>query len=350
MGRDDPGRDSSIAILNTARAITGEWILVDGGSIRAKCFKIGTLHLEVHPEIASRLNSILAFLHPAAIPAQHRQPLRQQCKSSFNPDFLVERTFSNAVAGLMGSIVDFERFVIIDGLRQQVDRIPVPNAVCLPSGKFESSRYAIDELTQLLSALGGVRMSEGKGQLPYWQFDFYALNLIHEVAAQGYLPERKSHQFYPTPPQLAERLVNWLDIQEADATLEPEAGQGGIADFLPKNQTTCVEISGLHCKILEAKGHRATQADFMEWSPGHNFDVIAMNPPYSEGRWQAHLKRAGELLAPGGRIGAVLPLTARAKAADLLPGLELEFSESIDNAFAGTSISVLLLKGVRPKA
>ncbi|HFK2054362.1 TPA: hypothetical protein ACGXEA_005223 [Pseudomonas aeruginosa] len=75
--------------------------------------------------------------------------------------------------------------------------------------------------------------------------------------------------------------------------------------------------------------------------------MIAMNPPFSEGRWQAHLKHAGTLLADKGRIGAVLPMSAKRAAAELLPGFDLEFSEPIDNAFAGTTISVVLLKAIK---
>ncbi|MFB8828749.1 hypothetical protein ACE0DR_03920 [Azotobacter sp. CWF10] len=46
----------------------------------------------------------------------------------------------------------------------------------------------------------------------------------------GQLPDAKSHQFYPTPAPVAERLVQWLDIQPTETCLEPQAGQGGIAD------------------------------------------------------------------------------------------------------------------------
>ncbi|MFB8831929.1 hypothetical protein ACE0DR_27655 [Azotobacter sp. CWF10] len=45
----------------------------------------------------------------------------------------------------------------------------------------------------------------------------------------------------------------------------------------------------------------------------------------------------------------MLPLSARQQAAELLPGFDLEFSTPIDNAFAGTSISVLLLKATKAK-
>ena len=157
----------------------------------------------------------------------------------------------------------------------------------------------------------------------------------------------ESHQFYPTPEPVAQRLVDWLDIGLLDTLCEPQAGQGGIADLLPKDRTRCVEISPLHCEILRKKGHAVTEADFLAWNPGMSFSVIAMNPPFSEGRWQEHLKHAGTLVEDGGRIGAVLPMTARKHAVDLLPGFDLEFSEPIDNAFSGTSISVLLLKATK---
>lgn len=145
--------------------------------------------------------------------------------------------------------------------------------------------------------------------------------------------------------------MQWLDIQPTETCLEPQAGQGGIADLLPKDRTLCVEVSPLHGMILREKGHTVIEGDFLAWNPGTLFDVIACNPPYSEGRWQAHLRYAGTLVEAGGRLGAVLPLSARQQAAELLPGFDLEFSTPIDNAFAGTSISVLLLKATkaRPK-
>ena len=115
---------------------------------------------------------------------------------------------------------------------------------------------------------------------------------------------------------------------------------------MPKDRTRCIEISPLHCDILRRKGHNVIEGDFLTWNSG-KFSVIAMNPPYSEGRWQAHLQHASTLLEDGGRIGAVLPMSARRHAVDLLPAFDLEFSEPIENAFSGTSISVLLLKATK---
>jgi hypothetical protein len=50
--------------------------------LRAKAFQKGTAHLEIHPDMAWRLNDILAFLYPMAIPAEHRQKPRTKAKTS----------------------------------------------------------------------------------------------------------------------------------------------------------------------------------------------------------------------------------------------------------------------------
>ena len=72
---------------------------------------------------------------------------------------------------------------------------------------------------------------------------------------------------------------------------------------------------------------------------GHEgqYDRIVMNPPFSEGRWQAHIQHAYELLASGGRMAAVIPSSARGK--ELPPGCK--YHDVFD--FPGTSIQVVLM-------
>jgi hypothetical protein len=348
MGRDDPCRSSTGRLLQTARAARGEWVEADAGAFRLKAFKVGTAHLEVHPEMAYRLNSILAYLHPAAIPESFRKRPKRAPSNSFRNRELFDRPFSNAVGSLLAQMEPFKKMVKSNSYRRDYDYIPVRNAVSLPFSCREQSKHLLQEVATVLQALGGVLTPcTEHPRITYWQFDFDALDVIHETAALGVIPDRRSHQFYPTPEAVARELVDWLDIGLLDTVCEPQAGQGGIADLLPKDRTRCVEISPLHCEILRKKGHQVIEGDFLTWSPGDAFSVIAMNPPYSEGRWQAHLQHAATLVQAGGRIGAVLPLSARGKAADLLPGFDLEFSKPIDNAFAGTSISVLLLKATK---
>lgn len=67
---------------------------------------------------------------------------------------------------------------------------------------------------------------------------------------------------------------------------------------MPAGQTCCVEISTLHCRVLEAKGLTVEQADFIKWAQSTNkrFDKVVMNPPFSEGRAKAHVESAASLV------------------------------------------------------
>ncbi len=349
MGRDDPCRGSTGQLLRTARAARGEWIEADGGAIRVRAYKVGTAHLEVHPDMAYRLNMVLAYLHPAAIPESFRTRPKRAKACGFKSKALFERPFSNAVGAVLAGMGQFKKMVKSQSFRNPYDYIPVKNAVAASYQSKETSKHLLAEVNTVMEALGGVLTTCSENpRFTYWQFDYDALDLIHEISALGYIPDHRSHQYYPTPEPVAQELVAWLDISLLDTICEPSAGQGGIADLLPKDRTRCVEISALHCDILRKKGHNVTEADFLSWNPGPDlFSVIAMNPPFSEGRWQAHLKHASTLLADKGRIGAVLPMSAKRAAAELLPGFDLEFSEPIDNAFAGTTISVVLLKAIK---
>jgi hypothetical protein len=197
-------------------------------------------------------------------------------------------------------------------------------------------KLALEESGRVLESIGGVKLSPTR-----YEFDYDPLDVIQEIVASGCLPDQKAHQFYPTPEKLARIAVELADIGPGDECLEPSAGMGGLADLMPEAQTVCVEISPLHCKVLESKGHLVQQADFLAWTPQGPFDRIVMNPPFSSGRWEAHTEHAATMLRPGGRLVAILPASAKNK--EWLPGLSLEWHGPYENEFAGTSVSVVIL-------
>lgn len=82
MGRDEPKWDASAPVVTWARrSRRGEWVTLDGGALRLRCYMCGTAHLEVHPDIAWRLNCVLAKLYPAAIPPQFRAKPKKKPKN-----------------------------------------------------------------------------------------------------------------------------------------------------------------------------------------------------------------------------------------------------------------------------
>lgn len=316
MGRDAPSWRMSQPVVKTAMRKHGKWLSIDGGALRIRVYLKGTAHLEVHPDMAWRLNCILAAMHPTAIPAEFRQKPKKPVK----PFDLMQRPLPFAVlAQLVDGRCDKNKFHFSYGASVNTD--------------------AYREALRVLQSLGGV-LGSTYGAVA---FDYDPAEVIGEVISSGCLPDQVSHQFYPTPDSLAREAVALADILPDSLCLEPSAGQGNIADILPKERTTCVEVSELHCKVLQAKGHKVVNADFLRWNPLDRFDRIVMNPPFSAGRWQAHLLHAAALLRHGGRLVAILPASARGK--DVLPGFKQTWSREYRNEFAGTSISIAIVVG-----
>ncbi len=332
MGRDEPKHGVTDPLIKAAQRNNGQWMNVDGGSLRIRVYGgVGTAHLEVHPEMAWRLNATLASLHPTAIPAEFRtKPKRTKKVKDFE---LFDKPLPFAVINLLA------------GMRKESEKLEgwperyreIPNAWRFDYGQHDKAATA--EAEKVLQALGAVKVKH------YWQFDYNPREVLDQVVCSGCIPDHKSHQFYPTPVSVAEKAIELAmeGTTPGMSWLEPSAGQGGLADLMPK--PVCVEISDLHCEILKAKGHYVERADFLKWNITGKYDRICMNPPYSEGRWQAHLQHAAGMLASDGRLVAILPASAKGK--QVLEGFNLEWSGALENEFVGTSVSVVILTATR---
>lgn len=332
MGRDEPKYDSSEALIRRLKGRWGEWVSVDGGALRIRLYKKGTAHMEVHPDMAWRLNQILAHLYPLAIPAQFRERPRRKAKDV--P--LIQRPLSFHVLAILGGIKP---------ARKKVNDWPeryasVHNTIVL-NDSHKPSTQAMQEAASILASIGGAQVP---GSYSWWEFDYDPIDVINEIVVTGCVPDQRAHQFYPTPEVLAQRVVELAEIGSEHQCLEPSAGMGGLAEFMPKNRTRCVEVSKLHCNVLASKGFDVACDDFLVWSglPGsHGYDRIVMNPPFDHGRWAAHIDHAAPLLRTGGRLVAVLP--SGAKSRDVLPGFRKEWHGPFDNQFPGASVSVVVL-------
>lgn len=330
MGRDDPSHGATDGVVRYARRHPGQWFPVDGGALRIRCYMVGTAHLEVHPDMAWRLNCVLAQLHPAAIPSKFREQPKKRSKE-FK---MMSRPLPFPVLSKLSTL---EEARDLNRNRNWNDNTytKVPGCYDLKYSTHQDANV-LAEAENVLSALGGVKVDTLR-----WKFDYNPLSVVEEIVISGCLPDQKSHQYYPTPEALAKRVVELAEIGPDHECLEPSAGTGGLADLLPRERTTCLEISGLHCKVLEAKGHNVIEADFLTSDARPDYDRIVMNPPFSEGRWSAHLTHAASLLAPGGRLVAVLPSSAM-KGHDL-DGFDCKWHGPLSNQFPGVSIDVAIL-------
>lgn len=302
--------------------IFGEWMEFDGGAIRLRIYKKGTVHVEIHPDIAWKLNKELAMIHPAAIPSELREPP----KKKFKEFELHTETISFELREMLASKAKDSRNNVI--------------YVSPPGAKYSGiSQSTHDELISIIEYLGGV-----KTDLTQYSFDYDIKPVFFELARRGTLPEQVTHQYYPTPETLAQRLYDMLDIEPHHTILEPQGGMGAL--LVPVDdptRITCVEISPLHCEVLKSKGYTVVPGDFLTKSLG-TFDRILMNPPFSEGRAVAHLEHALKHLNKGGTLGAILPASLSDDNLPCIKGMRREWENVEFAGFADTKVNVKLLK------
>ncbi|MDV5570700.1 DUF4942 domain-containing protein [Klebsiella pneumoniae] len=260
---------------------TGDWINVDGNLMRVKMFKNGNVHFEIHPDVAWKLNEVLAYSMPAAIPAPCRTAPKTRAPKEFG---LIQKTISEPV-----------RSTLRDG-RFSKDK----GVWYFSDSSLQKSQ--VEELERTLSFIGGVQDKK------HWQFPYEIGQTLNTIVATGLIPDAKSHR--STLPSCNRGVRNKVvDLKSGETLLEPEAGRGDLLTFIEANpeDVTCVEVAPLFADILlEKAGYVNTVCcDFMKWSAdneGYLFDKIVMNPPYSLGRHKEHTLAGLGHLKVGGRL------------------------------------------------
>jgi predicted RNA methylase len=160
-------------------------------------------------------------------------------------------------------------------------------------------------------------------------------------------------QLFPTPPELAVRMVALAGIEAGDRVIEPSAGTGNLArairSAVPDAHLDLIEIDPELCSILKASGFEVSCRDFLAASmpvcpdseDGH--DCVLMNPPFSKGQDVVHILHALKFLKPGGRLVAICANGPRQQA-ELRP-LATNWEELPEGTFAeqGTNVRAALM-------
>jgi len=117
--------------------------------------------------------------------------------------------------------------------------------------------------------------------------------------------------YFATPEPLGLKMVEWLQLLPGEKALEPSAGHGAIARWLPENtERTAVEPSRqLLPKLAMVFDGKIVDTNFEQLNIVNKFDGIVMNPPFGSGGKTAvdHLAKAAQHLRDGGRIVALIP-------------------------------------------
>ncbi len=100
-------------------------------------------------------------------------------------------------------------------------------------------------------------------------------------------------EFYPTPKELLDKITEGVDWNMIQSVLEPSAGKGDIANYIKeqyKKRTyydnldiDCIEINDNLRNTLKGKELRVIHNDFLTFNTFKHYDLIIMNPPFSDG-------------------------------------------------------------------
>lgn len=120
------------------------------------------------------------------------------------------------------------------------------------------------------------------------------------------------HDYFATPEPIGYKMVQWLQSKPGQSLLEPSAGDGAIARWMPDNTyNTVVEPSrDLTPKLMRnVAGAKVVESTFENFDLHNKFDGIAMNPPFGHGGKTAveHVAKAYQHLKDGGRLIAIIP-------------------------------------------
>jgi hypothetical protein len=123
----------------------------------------------------------------------------------------------------------------------------------------------------------------------------------------------KDLQYYPTPSAVVERVVSDLGNIAGKRVLEPSCGCGRFLDALRRAGADCygIEVDAGRVAQCRAKGHSVHRGNFLETAASPRYDLVVMNPPFYGRHYAKHVRHALRFLKAGGKLVAILPVTAR---------------------------------------
>lgn len=177
------------------------------------------------------------------------------------------------------------------------------------TGQLDRNLYT--RTNKVLEAAGGKWNRKAKAHI----FDTDASDRIEQIILTGdVVVPKDDFEFFPTPPAVAERVIELADIQNGMRVLEPSAGKGALAlaaqqsaldvkvdmfELMPENNAHLHNMNIKNAKIGDP-------IDFLSVEPMASFDRIVMNPPFGRQADIKHVSHALKFLKPGGLLVSVM--------------------------------------------
>lgn len=193
--------------------------------------------------------------------------------------------------------------------------------------KLERADYL--RMNAILEALGG-RWQKSSKALPGGGHVFPevvdAAERIEAALLTGSVDDPKADDFFPTPVELARRMVELARVVHGSTVLEPSAGGMRLVDAILAAGATNVRACEINVSRRQAILARMGDLDVGDPSTfgplslmGHDFlsvdphpdrrmqefDAVVMNPPFSREQDALHVMHALRFLKPSGTLVAV---------------------------------------------
>ena len=180
------------------------------------------------------------------------------------------------------------------------------NIIRLPEGQLDRKLY--QEVAKALELIGG----KWKGNKTMgFVFPNDPTELLEQIANGESRNLKKEFQFFATPDELADLMVELAGIKRDHFILEPSAGQGSIIKaiqrFIPELNVDYCELMDVNRTFLSKIPNTTfLQDDFLTLTGKENYyDLIVANPPFSKNQDIDHIRKMYECLNEGGRIVTV---------------------------------------------
>jgi len=170
-------------------------------------------------------------------------------------------------------------------------------------------------VNEVLDRIGGKWNRKAKAHV----FDTNPTFKIDNVIECGVLDPKVKTGYFPTPPEIVDKMIVLADLDRRHMILEPSAGQGHIADVIcstlklhPHEIMICENLPE-NISILRKKEYVVEEFEFLKMAEEFKsnkieFDRIIMNPPFENQADITHVSRAFDLLADGGRLVSIMAL------------------------------------------
>lgn len=185
------------------------------------------------------------------------------------------------------------------------------NNLYLPDVQLDRKLYV--SVNKILEDLGGQWNRKSKSHVFPLHID--PSETLDEIINTGeWIDKKKEFQFFETPDEIVEQMMDLAEIKNGMKVLEPSFGKGRILLHLTQETELVwgveLNVENMNYVLENIKGLQGyILHDFLDITSVPDlpeFDRVVMNPPFSNGKDVKHIFQAWDLLAKDGILVSIV--------------------------------------------